>query len=105
MSRNDSEDGARVLRALAFHIHKKITPADALTQCIEDEGRGGGGKHRKWRQPAAVLEAEGFVPALVAGELIGPEAAALLTVIEGTGDHRILSNALTALAHFRENQS
>lgn len=98
----DSEEGIRMLRALAFHIHKKLGPADALERCIEDEGRGG--RHRRWRQTAAVLETEGFVPALLAAELVTPETAAVLAVVESGGDHRLMSAALTAIADCRERR-
>lgn len=96
MAPKTSDESIRLLKALAFHIHKKEPAAEALTRCFEDEGRSG--RHRKWREPAAVLETEGFVPALLAAELIGADAACLLTVIEKAGDHRLLSSALTALA-------
>ena len=98
MGRNESKERVVLLKELAFHIHKKQSPADALTQCFEAEGKNG--RHRKWRQPAAILETDGFVPALVAAELVGTEAAAVLAVVENSGDHRLLSNALAALAEW-----
>ena len=101
MGRHETEESIRVLKSLAFHIHKKESPADALTRCFEEEGRNG--KHRKWRQPALVLEEEGFVPALLIGEVIGDEAACVLEVIEKSGDHRLLSTALSALAERLEH--
>ena len=101
MSRSESEERVQMLKALAFHIHKKELPADALTQCFEAEGRNG--RHRKWRQPAAVLEDQGFVPALLSAGLVGDEAAQVLAVVEKSGDHRLLSSALGALAEFLES--
>lgn len=103
MSRNGPEQTAQLLRSLAFHIHKKTPAVEALTACFEAEGRGG--RHRQWRPAAMVLEAEGFVPALMAAGLVGDEAAALLTVVEAAGDHRLLSQALGALADYVERQA
>ena len=90
------QDQVRILKALAFHIHKKMPAQDALNTCFEEEGRGG--RHRQWRQPVTVLQEQGFVPALLAAELVGPEAACVLAVVERAGDHRLLAAALTALA-------
>lgn len=103
MSKNRNEEKVRLLRALAFHIHKKEAPEDALTACFEAEGRGG--RHRQWRQAGAVLESEGFTAALLAGELIGPEAAAVLAVVADARDHRLLSGALTALADYLDHSA
>jgi hypothetical protein len=102
MSRNGAEDKVRLLRALAFHIHKKLAAADALAECFEAEGRGG--RHRQWRQAGEVLKADGFVPALAAAELIGEEAAAILATVAAAGDHRLLSAALGALADHHEGR-
>jgi hypothetical protein len=96
MSTKDAEEKARLLRALAFHIHKKLPPAEALTTCFETEGRGG--RHRQWREATAVLASDGFVPSLVAAQLVGEEAAAVLAVVETAGDHRLLSRAIEKLA-------
>ena len=96
MASNTSDETIRLLKALAFHIHKKEPAVEALTRCFEDEGRSG--RHRKWREPAAVLETHGFVPALRSADLVSEDAACLLAVIEKAGDHRLLSAALTALA-------
>ena len=100
MSRGESEEMTLMLRSLAFHIHKKEPAADALARCYEAEGRGG--RHRKWRQAAAVLADEGFVPSLLAAGLIGAEAAQVLAVLETGGDHRLLAAAITALADHRD---
>jgi hypothetical protein len=100
MGRTESEENTILLKSLAFHIHKKEPAAEALARCFEAEGRGG--KHRKWRHAVQILEAEGFVPSLVAAGLIGGEAAQLLSILETTGDHRLLSSAITALAEHRE---
>ena len=103
MSRNGTDEKVQILRSLAFHIHKKLPAADALSACFEAEGRGG--RHRQWRQAAAVLEAEGFVPSLLAATLIGDEAAAVLEVVVTAGDHRLLSGAIGALADHLERQT
>lgn len=101
MGRNESEEKTRLLKSLAFRIYRKEPPAEALAGCFEAEGRGG--KHRQWRQAGEVLAAEGFVPALLAGELVDAEVAAVLTVVEKAKDHRLLSDALSAIVALREN--
>ena len=103
MARNENEDKIRLLRSLAFRIHRKEPAAEALNDCYEAEGRGG--KHRQWRQAVAVLAEEGFVPSLLAGELVGAEAALVLAVLERARDHRLLSDAIEGLATFLENQA
>lgn len=100
MSRAESGEKGRLLRMLAFHIHKKLPADEALTACFEAEGRGG--RHRQWRQAGSVLAVEGFVPALVAAGLVGDEAALVLSVLHAAGDHRLLSKALENLAAYRE---
>lgn len=100
MGRNAQEDKIRLLRSLAFKIHRKEPAAEALNDCFEAEGKGG--KHRQWRQAGAVLAEEGFVPALLAGELIGAEAAVVMTVLEMAKDHRLLSDAVSGLADYLE---
>lgn len=96
MSRNGTAQTVQLLRSLAFRIHKKQPAAEALAGCFESEGRGG--RHRQWRQAGAVLEAEGFLPALVSAGLVGDEVAAVLAVVEAAGDHRLLAQAIGALA-------
>ena len=93
-------DKARFLKALAFEIRRKRPPEEALTDCIEQEGRGG--RHRAFRQAVAALADEGFVPALLAAEMIGEEAAVVLSVVIEGNDHRLLANALAGLAEFWE---
>lgn len=102
MARNVNEDKVRLLRSLAFRIHRKEAPAEALNDCFEAEGKGG--KHRQWRQAVTVLAEDGFVPALREGELVGAEAALVLAVLERAKDHRLMSDAIEALADFLENQ-
>jgi hypothetical protein len=95
-------DKIRFLKALAFEIRRKRPPEEALNECIEQEGRGG--RHKAFRQAAAVLAAEGFVPALRAADLIGDEAAAVLTSVMEENDHRLLASAIGGLADFHERQ-
>ncbi|OJX81348.1 MAG: hypothetical protein BGO92_08740 [Magnetospirillum sp. 64-120] len=101
MARHMNDDKVRLLRSLAFKIHRKEIPAEALNDCFEAEGKGG--KHRQWRQAVTVLAEDGFVPALLAGELIGAEAAVVMTVLERAKDHRLLSDAIEGIADFLEN--
>ena len=93
-------DKARFLKALAFEVRRKRPPEEALTECIDQEGRGG--RHRAFRQAAAALADEGFVAALLAAEMIGEEAAVVLNCVVEGNDHRLLAGALTGLAEFWE---
>lgn len=95
-------DKVRFLKALAFEIRRKRPAAEALTECIEREGRGG--RHRAFRQAVQVLADEGFVPALQAADLLGDEAAAVLAPVAEENDHRLLAGAISALAEFHERQ-
>ena len=97
-----SADKSRFLRALAFEIRRKLPPNDALAECIGKEGRGG--RHRLFRQASAALESDGFISALKAAEMVGEEAAVVLTTLVGTNDHRLLANAIGALADYQEQQ-
>lgn len=101
MSRADDEETQlRFLRSLAFEIHRKRPAIEAMIDAIEQEGRGG--RHRAFREARTKLEEEGFVAALSAAGFIGAEAAQLLDIIVGGGDHRQLANALNRLADFHE---
>lgn len=95
-------DKARFLKALAFEIRRKRPAEEALTDCIEREGRGG--RHKAFRQAAQVLAAEGFIPALQAAGLVGEEAAAVLASVLEENDHRLLAGAIAGLAEFHERQ-
>ena len=95
-------DKARFLKALAFEIRRKRPAEEALTECIEQEGRSG--RHKAFRQAVAVLEADGFVPALKAAGLVGDEAAVVLTCVVDGNDHRLLAGALAGLAEFWEER-
>lgn len=101
MSRTGNpSDKVRFIRALAFEIHRKRPAEEALADCIEREGKGG--RHRLWRPAGVALEAEGFVAALRAADLLGDEAAAILGPVVAGGDHRLLAAALNALADHHE---
>jgi len=95
-------DKIRFLKALAFEIRRKRPAEEAMTDCIEREGRGG--RHKLFRQASAVLADEGFVRALQAADLIGDEAAWVLSVVVEEKDHRLLAGAIAGLAAFRESQ-
>lgn len=97
-----AEDKARFLRALAFEIRRKLPANEALTECIDKEGRGG--RHRLFRQASAVLESEGFIPALQVAGMVGEEAAAILAAVVAANDHRLLASAVNNLADFQEQQ-
>lgn len=98
----DAEVAVRFLRALAFEIHRKRPPDEAMAECMEKEGQRG--RHRNLRPATAILQSEGFVPALQAAGFVGEEAAVVLAAIAGSNDHRLLSSAVNNLADFRERQ-
>lgn len=95
-------DKIRFLKALAFEIRRKRPAEEAMTDCIEREGRGG--RHKAFRQAASVLADAGFVPALLAAGLIGDEAASVLASVVEENDHRLLAGAIAGLAEFHERQ-
>jgi hypothetical protein len=99
---NPASDKARFLRALAFEIRRKRPAVEALADCIDKEGRGG--RHRVFRQASAMLETEGFLPALQAAGLIGEEAAAILAEVVAANDHRLLAGAINNLADYYGQQ-
>ncbi len=96
----DSEHKSRFLRAVAFEIHRKRTPDEAIVACVEAEGRGG--RHRILKPALAVVEERGFIPALQAVEMIGDEAASVLSCIVESGDMRLLVAALNSLAEYMD---
>lgn len=100
LTRPDGEVIVRFLRALAFEIHRKRPPAEAMADCIEKEGQRG--RHRVLRPAGLVLQSEGFMPALLAAGFISEEAAAVLEAILAGNDHRLLSTAVNNLADFHE---
>lgn len=103
MAKNESmdvEDKVRLLRALAFHVHRKRPVDDALMELVEQELRG---NRRRIYRPAAERLAEGEVlAALQAIGMVGDEAACVLGPVIESGDHRLLSNVLTRLADWSE---
>lgn len=106
MAKNDSmdiEDKVRLLRALAFHVHRKRPVEEALLELVEQELRG---NRRRIYRPAAERLAEGeTLAALEALGMVGDEAACVLgPVLEG-GDHRLLSNIFNRLADLAEQSA
>lgn len=105
MARNDlfdSGEKARLLRALAFQIHRKRSPDDVLLEHIEEQLRNG--RRREYRPAGETLAAEGFLAALQVLELVGGEAAAVLAAVIEAKDHRLLAGALGNLADHLEGQ-
>ena len=99
---SSNPDQVRFLKALAFEIRRKRPPEEALSECIEQEGRGG--RHKLFRGAAQILATDGFVPALQAAGLVGDEAASVLLPVARENDHRLLAGAIAALAEFHERQ-
>lgn len=97
---SNAEQKARILRQLAFHIHRKRDAVEVLGEFIEDEGRAG--RHRAMREVAETLAESGFVAALQKAGWIGDEAAAVLAAVMDTNDHRAIGGALGRLADFNE---
>ena len=93
----------RFLRALAFEIHRKRPPEEAMLDCIDNEGRAG--RHKGFRQAREVLEREGLVAALVAAGLVSEEVSIMMSAVVEGGDHRLLAGALNRLADYHEASS
>ncbi|HIJ61760.1 MAG TPA: hypothetical protein HPQ04_03620 [Rhodospirillaceae bacterium] len=100
MSRPDADVAVRFLRALAFEIHRKRPPDEAMVDCIEKEGQRG--RHRMLRPAGEILRSEGFLPALRTAGFISDEAASILSAIVAGNDHRLLAAAINSLADFHE---
>lgn len=98
---SSGEQKARVLRSLAFHIHRKRDAAEVLEEYIESEGRAG--RHRALREVTDTLAESGFVAALQKAGWIGDEAAAVMAAVMDTNDHRAIAGALGRLADFYES--
>ena len=98
----DTEDKVRVLRALAFHIHRKRPADEVLNEILDQESKGG--RRRAFRPAADALAESGFLEAVKVLGLLGDEAAQILEVIVETHDHRLLSSALGKLADHAEAQ-
>lgn len=93
-------DKAKLLRALAFEIHRKRPADEAMNAYLDDQMRSG--KHREFRAAQDALNESGFAAALHALNLISDDGAVILKCLIEGGDHRLQSNALTALAEFLE---
>jgi hypothetical protein len=103
MARNDSldtEDKARLLRAVAFHVHRKQPIAEVLMEQVEQELRGS--RRRVYRAAAEALAEGDSLKALTAIGAVGDEAACILGPMIEHGDHRMLSSALNNLADWVE---
>lgn len=103
MAKNDSldtEDKVRLLRAVAFHVHRKEPIADVLMEQVEQELRGS--RRRVYRAAAEALAAGDTLGALTAIGLVGDEAACILGPVIDHGDHRMVSSALNNLADWVE---
>jgi hypothetical protein len=106
MARNDSLDPiekARLLRGLAFRVHRKQPCSEALAELLGEESRGG--RHRTFRPALDVLDEMGVLPALQAIDLLGDEAAAVMAAVIDANDHRFLSAALGRLADHAEREA
>ena len=96
----DLEDKVRLLRALAFQIHRKRPADEVLAELLEHESKGG--RRRAFRAGTDTLSESGFIEAMKALGLVGDEAALVLDVVHTSNDHRLLSSALGKLADYAE---
>jgi hypothetical protein len=109
MARKDGKDGIdgaekiRVLRDLAFHIHRKRPAAEALTDYIDAQGQLG--RRREIRPAAEALAQDGFLAAILALGLVGDETAAVLASVIDAEDHRLLAKTLVGLADHLDERS
>ena len=104
MARNtglDGADKARLLRALAFEIHRKRPGDEVLREYVDEQYALG--RRREIRAADEALTERGFAAGLVALDLIGAEAAIVLAVLAEGKDHRALAAVLNNLADFVES--
>lgn len=90
----------RLLRSLAFHIHRKVPAEEAMREFVDEQLKQG--RRKEYRPAADALGAEGFLAAVRTLALLGDEALALLAVVVEAKDHRLLAAALNALADHLE---
>lgn len=91
-----TEDKARLLRSLAFHVHRKRSAEEVLREYVDQKLQNG--QRREYRPVDEVLSKDGFVAALGTLGLIGEEAAVIMAEVVENGDHRLVSSALGRLA-------
>lgn len=99
MARNDTHaaaDKARLLRALAFQVHRKQPPAEALQAHFDEQFQLG--RRREFRGANDALKDHGFAAALNSLEMVSDDGALLLAAIVESKDHRLLASALNMLA-------
>ncbi|ARJ65523.1 hypothetical protein WV31_07580 [Magnetospirillum sp. ME-1] len=99
----DNEDKVRLLRALAFQIHRKVPADEALGELLEHESKGG--RRRAFRAGVDALAADGFTAAMAALGLFSDDAMVLLGVLADSGDHRLLSSGLGKIADLIEEKN
>ncbi|NFV80541.1 hypothetical protein [Magnetospirillum aberrantis] len=98
----DTEDKVRILRSLAFHVHRKRPADEALMELVEQELRGT--RRRVYRAAAERMAESDTLGALLAIGAVSDEVACVLGPVIDDGDHRLLSNALNRLADWTEQQ-
>ncbi|MGC2856577.1 hypothetical protein ACM64Y_13975 [Novispirillum sp. DQ9] len=97
---SSNADKAKLLRSLAFEIHRKQPADDVLRAVIDDQLRLG--KRKEFRPAQEALNDNGFAAALRAMDVLSDDAAIILGCLVDGGDHRLQSAALTKLAEFLE---
>jgi len=98
----DPQDKVRLLRALAFRIHRKRPPEEALGELLGEESRGG--RHRQYKAALDALADLGVLASMQTLGILGAEAAAVLAAILDSNDHRLMSAALGRLADYIERE-
>lgn len=98
MARNETHaaEKARLLRALAFEIHRKLPAHEALQGYFDQQFQLG--RRREVRGANDILADQGFAAALRALDMMSDDAALLLEAIVVSKDHRLLASALNTLA-------
>ncbi len=91
-----TDEQARLLRALAFQIHRKQPADEVLREHFDEQFRLG--RRRECRAASEALDESGFAAALQALGMIGDEGSLLLAAIVESKDHRLLADALNRLA-------
>lgn len=93
----------KLLRAFAFHVHRKRSLDEVVREHAEQEMQRG--RHREYRSVVEAIEAGGPSAGMRAMDLLDDQAATILASLTEPGrDHRLLSDVLERLADYWDRQ-
>jgi len=92
----DASEKARLLRAVAFQAQRKQPLDEVILGYVQGELQRG--RRKEFRPVMESLQNDGPIAAMLALTLLGEEGGLLLGFIVASKDHRLLADALNALA-------